>query len=69
MSKQRLKVWPVRAYEHACGFPGIPPWSLTVSLSGNSKQRRRGARLLMRRGYHVDADPNGRPGQLLAIPK
>ena len=66
MSKQRLKVWPVRAYvnEH---FSGRVLGVMHASMSGNAKQRRRGRRILQRAGYSLKHD--GGAGRVLATPK
>jgi hypothetical protein len=62
MSKQRLKVWPVRAYGAEA-----PKAALQASMSGNAKQRRRGRRILQRAGYSLTHD--GGAGRVIARPK
>ena len=65
MSKQQLRVWPVRAYDvdSSTGAQGL----VRASLTGNSKQRRRGRRILQRAGYSLIHD--GGACRVIAMPK
>ena len=66
MSKQRLKIWPVRAYmsdDPAQHRKGI----MYASISGNSKQRKRAIRTVRREGFNTLHD--GGPGRMMLIPK
>lgn len=66
MSKSRLKIWPVRAYL-VDSAEGLARGLMRCSLTGNSKQRKRGIRLLRREGFTTLHD--GGAGRIMAIPK